>query len=247
MHRTRLTTLFFAAALAACSPSNTPDAAAGQDASTDSAAPGADAAASEDTATEDTATPVDAPAPTDAMTPVDVVSPPADAPTDTAADAPAPTDGAAPTCASPAGAPPDLMGPGACGTLEFGQPAVPVADVTAPIVFTGGAIPPGIYDVVRYSRTSGSLMTTMRATLVIASDGRFTEIRSLDTGSGTPPVTRKSGTYTIEGNSLVRAIPCGSATGMPETNRLPFTLECSPTEVLLHMGTTNLWFTYRRR
>jgi hypothetical protein len=90
-------------------------------------------------------------------------------------------------------------------------------------------------------------MTTMRARLVISSDGRFTEVRLLDTGGGTSPTTRKSGTFTTSGNSLVRMVSCGGADAGFETNMLTYRVDCDPSGVLLHMGLTNLWFTYRRR
>jgi hypothetical protein len=47
---------------------------------------------------------------------------------------------------------------------------------------------------------------------------------------------------------LDRAIDCGGADGGMETNKLPYAVDvqCDGT-VLLHMGTANLWFTYKRR
>ncbi len=247
-HRTsiasRTLALLITASLAACTGGTTPtDAMVGADiattdvhASTDVASDGTNPTDSGVDATDTTA-PIDVSSSDDVTTPTDVP---------TASDVSDVSAMDAGACGTTSVAP-DLNGSNACMTLDFGQPAAMVQNVASPITFTGGTIPPGIYDIVSYSRTTGSIMTTIRATLVVASDGHFTEVRVLDTGNGTPPTTRKSGMWHIESTSFVRDVSCGGSDAGFETNRLSYSVECNGTETLLHMGLTNLWFTYRRR
>jgi hypothetical protein len=151
-------------------------------------------------------------------------------------------------CAVPPGAAPMLMGPNQCSTLDFGQPAVTPTDVSMAITFRGGAIPPGIYDAVGYSRTAGSLMASYRATLVVGADLRYTEVRQLTTNPMNPgPVTRRSGTLMPTGNMLNRTVTCDGGDAGMDTMTGPYSIENRCDSVLLHFGTTNLWFTYRRR
>lgn len=153
-------------------------------------------------------------------------------------------------CLTPATQAP-VLGAMTCNTYDFGLPPNNVIDVANAVVFSGGTIPPGIYDATAISRTTGSLSYTFQATLVFTAGGTFSEVRHLQTGSS--PVTRKSGTFTtaIEGGTptLVRNIDCGgSGDGGLETNKLPYLVQVDcDGKVRIHMGTANLFFTYTRR
>jgi hypothetical protein len=194
---------------------------------------GEDSAVVQDSAvTQDSASPADATAQNDsAVVPTDGSSA---------------TDASADACAVPPGEPPMLNGPMACMTLDFGRPAVMPVNVDGAITFRGGAIPPGIYDAVGYSRTVGTSNGSYRATLVVGADLRYTEVRQISTGNA-GPVTRRSGTLVPSGNMLGRMITCDAADGGTDTMTGPYSVETRCDGVYLHYGTTNLWFTYRRR
>ena len=105
-----------------------------------------------------------------------------------------------------------LDGGGPCGTLPFGEPAAPFGGVMGDGgAFTGGTLPPGIYDAKLAERGSGQ-GGSWRETFVV--DGtRFTRIRQIDTGSGggPGPVTYRSGTYTTNGQTITLSYDCAQS------------------------------------
>jgi hypothetical protein len=157
-------------------------------------------------------------------------------------------DASGDACAPPTGVPANLMGGGQCNTLDFGRPAVTAMTVASAITFTGGTIPQGIYDAVSYSRTVGTLDSSYRATLVVGAENRYTEVRQINTSSTTMgPVTRRSGTLMPSGMTLGRVVTCTDGDAGMDTMSASYAVETRCDGVYIHFGTTNLWFTYRRR
>lgn len=242
MHTPRaLLSLVLAASLAAaCStPSPTPDASDNDAASQPDATMPQDASTMEDsTAQPDVTVQPDVTSQPDTATPDGSSTPDSSSMGDASGDA----------CVPPAGVAANLMGPGACSTLDFGRPAVAAMTVPAAITFTGGAIPQGIYDAVSYSRTVGTLESSYRATLVVGAENRYTEIRQINTSSTTMgPVTRRSGTLMPSGMTLGRLVTCTDGDAGMDTMSASYAVETRCDGVYIHFGTTNLWFTYRRR
>lgn len=94
----------------------------------------------------------------------------------------------------------------ACGAYAFGASAAVYVATDAGGGFNGGDIPPGIYDAVLAERATATA-GAWRETLVL--DGtRFTRTRQLTTGTTAASVTRRSGTYTVNGGELKLTYDC---------------------------------------
>lgn len=153
-------------------------------------------------------------------------------------------------------APPVADGGGQCGTIEFGRNAVVFGGVDAGDTGfnRGGVIPPGIYDTALAERGSGS-GGSMRETVVILPNGRFTRVRQLDSGSGNGvgPVTRRSGSYAYTDAGVVTftydcATSNGTDAGAPGADSLPYEyVELACGKGVYRYGLTSLRFTLERR
>lgn len=93
---------------------------------------------------------------------------------------------------------PDLSGSGACGTIDFGEPAANFGPVdTKDPNYKGTVLPDGIYDAVNAEREStgpGSFRMTM-----VVKGNRFTWIRQINaTGNNAGPIAYRSGTFEID-------------------------------------------------
>lgn len=146
--------------------------------------------------------------------------------------------------------PPNVDGGGVCGTYAFGTPA---ANASVPVdggAYTGGAIPPGVYDVTLYERNS-SQTGSWRETLAL--DGtRFTRIRQVDTGSGGAPVTYRSGTYTqTDAGGLLLTFDCafdGDAGSDSGSNTIPYeVVKNGCADTTFRYGGTGIRTTLKRR
>jgi hypothetical protein len=102
-------------------------------------------------------------------------------------------------------APPVADGGGLCGAVDFGKPAAAFGGVDAGDTGynRGGVIPPGIYDAIAAERGAGS-GGSIRETLVVLPNNRFTRTRVLDTGSGPGPLSRRAGSYAYADAGVVR-------------------------------------------
>jgi hypothetical protein len=100
--------------------------------------------------------------------------------------------------------PPDLDGPGPCGTDGFGEDAVafgPV-DIDGGTTYVGTNLVDGIYDAVTAERSSG-VPGSWRETFVVKGD-RFTRTRQIDSlGNGPGPISYRAGklVYTTVGGA----------------------------------------------
>jgi len=154
-------------------------------------------------------------------------------------------------CAQPV---PDLDGGGACGTLEFGEAAQPFGPVDGGEPFTGGYLPPGVYDAVLAERASGG-RGSWRETFVVDGAGHFTRIRQVDTGisdASLGPVTRRSGTYSLTDAGTIRLVPtCATSGGNTVdagTDELPYDVAGDPCgKPSYRYGATGVRITLRRR
>lgn len=134
---------------------------------------------------------------------------------------------------------PDLAGSQACGAIDFGMPAAAFTGVDAgdDSEMTGGAIPPGIYDLIgaeRLSGTSGSWRET-----IVFGGGRFTRIRQIG-AAGLGPVTYRSGAFSTSGNELTFTEDCyvnGATPADAGTTTLPYKVNTDA------CGTTSLQYT----
>jgi hypothetical protein len=111
-------------------------------------------------------------------------------------------------------------------------------------------LPPGIYDVTLYERTSEK--GSWRETLAL--DGtRFTRIRQIDTGSGTGslgPVTYRSGTYTAGPNGLVLTFDCAfddTTASDAGSSTVPYEVVKNGCESSMRYGGTGIRTTLKRR
>jgi hypothetical protein len=96
-----------------------------------------------------------------------------------------------------------------CGTLPFGkaQVAFGPVDLDAGNSYDGGVLPPGIYDAVIAERASAS-GGAWRETFVVDGNGRFTRTRQVTASVNPGPVTRRSGTYTLQNGSIRFVYDC---------------------------------------
>lgn len=146
--------------------------------------------------------------------------------------------------------PPNVDGGGKCGTYAFGTAAVNASTPQAGGAYTGGALPPGIYDVTVLERASEK--GSWRETLAL--DGtRFTRIRQVDTGSGTGslgPVTYRSGTYTTGPNGLVLTFDCAfddTTAADAGSNTVPYEVVKNGCEASMRYGAAGIRTTLKRR
>lgn len=150
-------------------------------------------------------------------------------------------------------APPSLDAGGACGTMEFGAPEVQFRANSFDVPEAGGFLPPGIYDAVDAERLSAK--GTWRETFVVDGAGRFTRIRQIHSGldgSDAGPVTRRSGTYTTNGNYITLTYDCafaGDESVDAGRDTLPYEIladeACS--NVSYRFGASLVRFTLKRR
>ena len=153
---------------------------------------------------------------------------------------------------------PDLNGPGACGTQDFGEPAAGFGPVNedAGTAYTGTALADGIYDAVNAERASGSNNGSWRETFVVKGN-RFTRIRQIDTGAGggPGPISYRSGTFAYDvtdaGQTIKLTYDCaktGDATVDAGTDNLPsdavVAADCS---AQYRYGASGIRITLRRR
>lgn len=109
---------------------------------------------------------------------------------------------------------PDLNGSGACGTIDFGEPAANFGAVdTNDPDYKGTVLPDGIYDAINAERGSAN-GGSWRETFVVKGN-RFTRTRQVNTGGGggPGPISYRSGTLEIE--------PSG------EQQKIKFTYDCA--------------------
>jgi hypothetical protein len=81
-------------------------------------------------------------------------------------------------------------------------------DPNVPGAYVGGALPEGIYDVSSYERTTPN--GSWNEVMVVDNQGKFTSTRQIDTGGagGAGPITYRSGTIQITGNSIKFTVAC---------------------------------------
>lgn len=101
---------------------------------------------------------------------------------------------------------PDLNGSGACGTIDFGEPAANFGAVdTNDPDYKGTVLPDGIYDLINAERGSTG-PGSFRETFVVKGN-RFTRIRQINaTGNSAGAITYRSGTFEIDpsGKQMVK-------------------------------------------
>ena len=146
-------------------------------------------------------------------------------------------------------------GGGQCATIEFGLPAAPFGGIDAGDTGfnRGGVIPPGIYDAVAAEKGSGP-GGSIRETLVVLPNGRFTRIRQLDaTGNGAGPLSRRSGSYKYSDAGVTFTYECATNDGAfidAGSDTFPYEYvegagECQ--KGVYRFGLTSLRFTHQRR
>lgn len=154
-------------------------------------------------------------------------------------------------CTSKAPAPPVADGGFGCGTMDFGKIAAPFTgvDEDAGNTYDGGAFLPGIYDAVGAERLSAS-GGSWRETFVVDSNGRFTRVRQIDTGSGPGAVTRRSGTVTVKGSEATFTYDCAQSDGgfvEAGADTLPFEVVEKDCETRYRYGASGFRLTLVRR
>lgn len=123
----------------------------------------------------------------------------------------------------------EFDGGGPCGTHAFGKPAAQfvAVDPDASTTPFNGAIPQGIYDVIKAERQSGNA-GSWRETFVVGPNGTFSRVRQLDLDGGGPnEITYRSGTMTPDGGSLFFVFTCaidGDAGVDSGTGSIPYQL-----------------------
>lgn len=145
-------------------------------------------------------------------------------------------------------------GGGQCGTIEFGLAAAPFGGIDAGDTGynRGGVIPPGIYDAVAAERGAG-VGGSIRETLVVLPNGRFTRTRQLDTGNGPGPLSRRSGAYKYSDAGVTFTYDCATNDGAfidAGSDTFPYEYvegagECQ--KGVYRFGLTSLRFTHQRR
>lgn len=143
---------------------------------------------------------------------------------------------------------------GGCGTMEFGAVAAPFTGVDAGGggAYAGGAFPAGVYDAVLAERASGNA-GTWRETFVSDGNGHFTRIRQIDTGGGggPGPVSRRSGTYTVNAQQITFTYDCAQSDGNPITtpgsDTLPYEIATDKCNATYRYGATGIRISLRRR
>ena len=143
---------------------------------------------------------------------------------------------------------------GGCGTTDFGAVAAQFTGVDAGggNDYAGGAFAAGIYDAVLAERASGSA-GSWRETFVSDGSGHFTRIRQIDTGagSGPGPVSRRSGTYAVNGKQITFTYDCAQADGAPlptpGPDTLPYELVTDRCNATYRYGATGIRISLRRR
>lgn len=143
---------------------------------------------------------------------------------------------------------------GGCGSMDFGAIASPFTGVDAGggNDYAGGAFPAGIYDAVLAERASAS-GGSWRETFVSDGTGHFTRIRQIDTGtgSGPGPVSRRSGTYAVNGKQITFTYDCAQTDGNPITtpgpDTLPFEIVTDKCNATYRYGVTGIRISLRRR
>lgn len=155
----------------------------------------------------------------------------ADAPVESAPDAPSLCDGAVP-------------GPGdggACHALTFGAPEVTIAIVTSLPTMTGGAIVPGTYDAVE-AKTTGTTTGTYRAIWAIA--GCSIDILEYVALSGTPPTpTPRTLSWSTAATTLTRTQVCGGTTKFENE----YTARADASGTFLDVRSGQVMFTFKKR
>jgi hypothetical protein len=147
-----------------------------------------------------------------------------------------------------------LDGGGGCGTMDFGAAASPFTGVDAGggNDYVGGAFAAGIYDAVLAERASAS-GGSWRETFVSDGAGHFTRIRQIDTGtgSGPGPVSRRSGTYAVNGKQITFTYDCAQTDGTPITtpgaDTLPYEVVTDECNATYRYGVTGIRISLQRR
>ena len=143
---------------------------------------------------------------------------------------------------------------GGCGSMDFGAVATPFTGVDAGGggVYAGGVFAAGIYDAVLAERTSAS-GGSWRETFVSDGNGHFTRIRQIDTGTGggPGPVSRRSGTYAVNGKQITFTYDCAQSDGTPiatpGSDTLPYELVTDKCSATYRYGATGIRISLRRR
>lgn len=149
---------------------------------------------------------------------------------------------------------PSLDAGGACGTMEFGQPAALFGGVDGGDPYKGGYLPPGVYDAVVAERSSAS-GGSWHETFVVDGAGNYTRIRQIQTSpsdASIGPLTRRSGKYTLLDGGTIRLEPsCATSDDAPVdagADNLPYEVlgdPCGKPE--FRFGVTGIRITLRRR
>lgn len=155
--------------------------------------------------------------------------------------------GADAACDPPA--PPALDGGFACGALGFGRGDVLFRrpDPDGGNDYDGGALPPGIYDAVIAERSGDG--GAWRETFVVDGNGRFTRARQI-TVAAPGPVTHRSGTYELRGNTIRLSYDCAfndDAGVDAGVDNLPFDVVGTACKPRYRYGATGIRITLERR
>jgi hypothetical protein len=149
---------------------------------------------------------------------------------------------------------PSLDAGGGCGSMEFGAVATPFTGVDAGGggLYAGGVFAAGVYDAVLAERASGNA-GSWRETFVSDGNGHFTRIRQIDTGSGggPGPVSRRSGTYAVNGTQITFTYGCAQSDGTPiatpGSDTLPYEVVTDKCDATYRYGATGIRVSLRRR